>query len=129
MNREKLFTPFLYIVLIIVLLAPRLPSLGSFSTLDEPYWLSMGANFYYALGQREFQHTVYEYQPAVTTMWIVTAAMLVYFPEYRGMGQGYLDYNKGWLDPFLREHGKDPLELLRISRTIQILLIVALFLV
>jgi len=129
MNCKKLFTPFLYIVLIVILLAPRLPSLGSFSTLDEPYWLSMGANFYYALGQREFQNTVYEYQPAVTTMWIVTAAMLVYFPEYRGMGQGYLDYNKGWLDPFMREHGKDPLELLRIARTIQVLLIVALFLV
>jgi hypothetical protein len=128
-DRKKIIEPVLYIVLIIALLAPRLPSLGSFSTLDEPYWLSMGANFYYALGQREFQNTVYEYQPAVTTMWIVTAAMLVYFPEYRGMGQGYLDYNKGWLDPFLREHGKDPLELLEISRVIQVLVVAALFLI
>jgi hypothetical protein len=128
MSHKKLIEPALYIVLIITLLAPRLPSLGAFSTLDEPYWLSMGANFYYALGQREFQNTVYEYQPAVTTMWIITAAMLVYFPEYRGMGQGYLDYNKGWLDPFLLEHGKDPLKLLEISRVIQVLVIAALFL-
>jgi hypothetical protein len=129
MDRKKFIEPVLYFVLMVILLVPRLPSLGSFSTLDEPYWLSMGANFYYALGQREFQNTIYEYQPAVTTMWIVAAAMLVYFPEYRGMGQGYLDYNKGWLDPFLREHGKDPLELLIISRVIQVLVIVALFLV
>ena len=129
MDRKKLIEPVLYIVLIVALLAPRLPSLGSFSTLDEPYWLSMGANFYYALGQREFQNTVYEYQPAVTTMWIVTAAMLIYFPEYRGMGQGYLDYNKGFLDPFMIEHGKDPLELLKISRVIQVFVIVALFLI
>jgi 4-amino-4-deoxy-L-arabinose transferase-like glycosyltransferase len=129
MDRKKLIDPILIIVLIVALLAPRLPSLGSFSTLDEPYWLSMGANFYYALGQREFQNTVYEYQPAVTTMWIVTAAMLVYFPEYRGMGQGYLDYNKGGLDPFMLVHGKDPLKLLEISRVIQVLLITALFLV
>jgi len=129
MDRKKLIEPALYVVLIIALLAPRLPSLGSFSTLDEPYWLSMGANFYYALGQREFQNTVYEYQPAVTTMWIVTAAMLVYFPEYRGMGQGYLDYNKGGLDLFMIEHDKHPMELLIISRMIQILLITALFLI
>lgn len=128
MYHKKITKSVLYIILIITILVPRLPSLGAFATLDEPYWLSMGANFYYALGQREFQNTVYEYQPAVTTMWIVTAAMLVYFPEYRGMGQGYLDYNKGWLDPFMIEHGKDPLVLLHYARLIQIFVILGLFL-
>src|SRR5688500_16625801 len=91
----------IYIALLAAVLCPRLPALNSFATLDEPYWLSMGANFYYALGQREFQNTVYEYQPAVTTMWIVTAAMIAYFPEYRGLGQGYLEFEKGALDPFM----------------------------
>ncbi|MDD2922351.1 MAG: glycosyltransferase family 39 protein, partial [Anaerolineales bacterium] len=129
MDRKKFIEPILYLALIVALLAPRLPSLNSFVTLDEPYWLSMGANFYYALGQREFQNTVYEYQPAVTTMWIVTAAMLVYFPEYRGMGQGYLEFEKGALDPFLLAHGKDPLALFYIARLLQTFLIVALFLV
>jgi hypothetical protein len=128
MDRKKIAESVLYIALIVAILVPRLPSLGAFATLDEPYWLSMGANFYYALGQREFQNTVYEYQPAVTTMWIVAAAMLVYFPEYRGMGQGYLDYNKGWLDPFMIEHGKDPLVLLYDARLIQIFVILGLFL-
>jgi hypothetical protein len=118
----------LYIGMAVILLLPRLPGLDSFSTLDEPDWLTMGANFYYALGQREFQNTVYEYQPAVTTMWIVTAAMLVYFPQYRGLGQGYLDYEKDVLDPFLLEHGKDPLVLLHNARLIQVLLIAALLL-
>lgn len=117
-----------YVILIIALLAPRVLSLDSFVTLDEPYWLSMGANFYYALGQREFQNTVYEYQPAVTTMWIVTAAMLVYFPEYRGLGQGYLEFEKGALDPFMIEHGKDPLILLQVARLIQVVVILVLFL-
>jgi hypothetical protein len=129
MKFKKAIEPLIYLFLIVVILAPRLPALDSFSTLDEPYWLSMGANFYYALGQREFQNTVYEYQPAVTTMWVITAAMLIYFPEYRGMGQGYLDYNKGWLDPFLLEHGKDPLKLLEISRMVQVFVILILFLV
>lgn len=118
----------MYAGLAVILLLPRLPALDGFVTADEPYWLSMGANFYYALGQREFQNTIYEYQPAVTTMWIVTAAMLAYFPEYRGLGQGYLEFEKGLLDPFLLEHGRDPLILLRQARLIQVLLITALML-
>ena len=118
----------IYAGLALALLVPRLPGLDSFATGDEPYWLSMGANFYYALGQREFANTIYEYQPAVTTMWVVTAAMLVYYPEYRGLGQGYLEFEKGVLDPFLLEHGKDPLALLQDARLIQVLLIVALLL-
>ncbi len=128
MVRKKLVESFYYIVLIIAILSPRLPALDSFVTLDEPSWLSQGANFYYALGQREFQYTVYEYQPAVTTMWVISLAMLVYFPEYRGLGQGYLDYEKGRLDPFMLAHGKDPLVLLYDARLIQVFIILALFL-
>lgn len=129
MNSNKLFNILLYGGLIVAFLAPRLPALGTFSTADEPYWLSMGANFYYALGQRQFQNTVYEYQPAVTTMWIVTAALMIYFPQYRGLGQGYLEYEKGALDPFMLQHGKDPLILLRDARLLQVLLIAFLLLV
>ena len=117
-----------YIILLVALFVPRASALDSFATLDEPYWLSMGSNFYYALGQREFQNTVYEYQPAVTTMWIVTAAMLFYFPQYRSLGQGYLEFEKGALDPFMLEHGKSPLVLLRDARLIQVIVIVILFL-
>lgn len=120
---------FIYLLLIVLFLAPRLPKIGAFVTLDEPQWLSQGANFYYALGQREFDKTVYEYQPAVTTMWIITCAMLLYFPEYRGFGQGYLDYEKGLLDPFMIKHGYDPLVLLVYSRTLQVLVLLILFLV
>ena len=118
-----------YIFLILVFLAPRLPGIGSFVTLDEASWLSQGANFYYALGQREFENTVYEYQPAVTTMWIISAAMFLYFPEYRGFGQGYLDYEKGRLDPFMYQHGYDPLVLLEYARIIQLVVLLILSLV
>ncbi len=128
MNRKKTIEIAIYVVLIVAILAPRIPKLDSFVTLDEPSWLSQGANFYYALGQREFENTVYEYQPAVTTMWIISIAMLAYFPEYRGFGQGYLDYEKGRLDPFMYEHGMDPLVLLHIARLIQVFVILALFL-
>ncbi|MBI5946496.1 MAG: glycosyltransferase family 39 protein [Chloroflexi bacterium] len=126
MNRKK--DILIYAALIIAFLIPRIPKIDSFVTLDEPSWLSQGANFYYALGQREFQNTVYEYQPAVTTMWIISFAMLAYFPEYRGFGQGYLDYEKGKLDPFMIERGYDPLVLLEYSRLTQVFVLLALFL-
>ncbi|MEN9562154.1 MAG: hypothetical protein RIR73_398 [Chloroflexota bacterium] len=124
-NRNEIL---IYISLIVVFLAPRLPGIDSFVTLDEPSWLSQGANFYYALGQREFENTVYEYQPAVTTMSIITFAMILYFPEYRGLGQGYLDYEKGRLDPFMYGAGYDPLILLTYSRIIQVFILLVLFL-
>ncbi len=129
MNRSKTADIAIYLVLIVLFLAPRLAGIGDFVTLDEPSWLSQGANYYYALGQREFENTVYEYQPAVTTMTIISAAMLLYFPEYRGFGQGYLDYEKGRLDPFMVSHDKDPLTLLIYSRVIQVFVLLVLFLI
>ncbi|MBI5951530.1 MAG: glycosyltransferase family 39 protein [Chloroflexi bacterium] len=113
-------------LLLILTLAPRLSSLDSFVTLDEPFWLSVGANYYYALGQRELENTVYEYHPAVTTMSLITAAFLVDFPDYRGFGQGYFDVDKEKFDPFLIEHGHDPMYLLYLARLFQVALI-ALF--
>ena len=115
---------FLTLLLLAVVITPRLPGLASFVTLDEPFWLSVGGNYYYAISHREFQNTAYEYHPAVTTMTIVTAAFLVYFPDYRGYGQGYFDVDKEKFDPFLVEHGIDPMHLLYISRLIQVAVIV-----
>ena len=114
----------LALLLLAVVITPRLPGLASFVTLDEPFWLSVGGNYYYALGQREFQNTVFEYHPAVTTMTFVTAAFLSYFPEYRGLGQGYFDVDKEKFDPFLIAHGKDPMHLLVLSRLFQVAVIV-----
>jgi hypothetical protein len=100
--------------------------LDSFVAIDEPAWLTRGANFSYALGQREFQNTIYEYHPAVTTMWYVAVATLLYFPEYRGLGQGYFDVDKEKFDPFLLAHGKSPIHLLYLSRLFQVA-VIALF--
>lgn len=114
--------------LIVLIAVPRVVGIGLFATIDEPYWLTAGSDFYYALGQRAFQNTFYDYHPAVTTMWIVTAAMLVYFPQYRGLGQGYFDVYKDSLDRFLLAHGRTPLGLLVDARIIQTILIVVLLL-
>jgi hypothetical protein len=120
----------LILTLLAISAAPRLPGLGRFTTLDEPFWLRQSANFYYALGQRDFANTIYEYHPAVTTMWIIAAGFLLYFPEYRALEQGYL--KPGKFELFLPQHGKDQLELLIVSRAVQVaivlLLLVAVYL-
>ena len=122
MSRQRVVL--LTVLLVIISAVPRLVGLGDFTSLDEPFWLRQSANFYYALGQRDFANTIYEYHPAVTTMWVVTAGMLLYFPEYRALDEGYL--KPGKFDLFLPEHGKDPLQLLIFSRAVQVLVVIVL---
>ncbi len=55
---------------------------------------------------------------------MVTAAMLSYFPEYRGLGQGYMIKYRQFED-ILTAHGKRPLELLWRSRLIAVLVVSA----
>ncbi len=117
------------LIVICALVIPRLVDLNVFTAADEPFWLVVGANYYYAITHREFENTIYEYHPAVTTMWIVTAAMLIYFPEYRGLMNGYFQQEKTSFDTYLAEQGKDPLDLLWWSRLLQTLLNVGLWLV
>ncbi|MBK7449656.1 MAG: hypothetical protein IPJ47_09600 [Anaerolineales bacterium] len=66
-----------------------------------------------------FQDTYFDYHPGVTNTWIISTAMQVYFPEYRGFGQGYFDQRKPFFEEFMRENGKETLNLVRISRYIQ----------
>ena len=119
---------FLIAVLVIAsMILPRAVNLTKFTAADEPFWLVVGANYYYALTHGELENTVYEYHPAVTTMWLGTAAMLAYFPEYRGLMDGYFQQEKTSFDAYLIEHGKDPLALLWWARFFQLLLNVFLF--
>ncbi|MDP1544955.1 MAG: glycosyltransferase family 39 protein [Anaerolineales bacterium] len=95
-------------------------------TIDEPWWVISGSNYYYALTHRDFSNTIYDYHPAVTTTWVVTAGMLSYFPQYRAYGQGYFDVRKPHFEEFLRENGKEALTLVRNSRLFQSLIILGM---
>jgi hypothetical protein len=118
---KKTYFLCLVLLLIAIFAIPRVVGLDKFVSLDESYWIREGANFYYALGQRQFENTVFEYNPAITDIWCVTGGMLIYFPKYRGLGQGYL--NKGRFDLFLPKYGKSDLGLLFYSRLVKVLLI------
>jgi hypothetical protein len=110
----------MYILLLLVLIIPSwVINNDRVVNVDEPRWVIRGANFYYALANREFENTYYEYHPGVTNMWIVATAMNFYFPEYRGLGQGYFDPLKPKFEEFMRKHDKDVMILVRNSRFIQ----------
>jgi 4-amino-4-deoxy-L-arabinose transferase-like glycosyltransferase len=125
---QKIKLPlWLSILLLLTLIVPsHLVGLDKFATIDEPWWVISGSNYYYALTHRDFANTIYDYHPAVTTTWVVTAGMLTVFPEYRGFGQGYFDVRKPNYDDFLKEHDVRTLDVLRNSRIIQSVLLIAL---
>lgn len=106
-----------------LLAAPRLADLDHFVTSDEPYWLTLSANFYYALGQRDFAATFQREHPAVTTLWAGTAGFLWRFPEYRGTGTGMIVAEKH--EQVFKDLGRDPLELLAAGRLFVVLGITA----
>ncbi|HEY5902266.1 MAG TPA: glycosyltransferase family 39 protein, partial [Anaerolineales bacterium] len=117
----------LYALILLALVAPpHLLGLDRFATIDEPWWVISGSNFYYAITHGDFANTIYDYHPAVTTTWVVTGGMLATFPQYRGFGQGYFDVRKPNFDEFMQQHGKETRDLLRNSRLIQSLLLIGL---
>lgn len=114
-------------ILLLVLIVPsHIIGIDKFVTFDEPWWVISGSNYYYALTHGDFENMIYDYHPAVTTTWVVTAGMLSYFPEYRGFGQGYFDVRKPLFENFIRDHGKETIDLVRYARLIQTALLTAL---
>lgn len=112
--------------LLVLIVPSHIIGIDKVVTIDEPWWVISGSNYYYALTHGDFENTLYDYHPAVTTTWIVTAGMLSYFPEYRGFGQGYFDVRKPKFEEFMRAHGKEAIDLVRNSRLIQTILLIAL---
>ncbi len=126
MNKNK-WNIWLTILVLLAVIAPsHIMDIDRPVTVDEPWWVISGSNYYYALTHGDFANTLYDYHPAVTTTWIVTAGMLSYFPEYRGFGQGYFDVRKPKFEEFLHKNRKEAIDLVRNSRMIQTVLLLAL---
>jgi len=108
------------IVIILAIWLPRGLALNRFVTPDEPLWLYRSANFYFALGQRDFASTFQKEHPGVTIMWAGTLGFLIRFPEYRGSGLGQIE-----MDQFhyhMNNLAKvPPIELLTASRMFMVL--------
>lgn len=78
-------------VVLVAIFLPRVLALGHFVSPDENLWLYRSANFYYAIGQRDFAATYQKEHPGVTVMWAGTAAFLIRYPGYRGSGLGQVE--------------------------------------
>ena len=100
---------------------PRAFALDRFVATDEVVWLWRSANFYYALGQRDFGDTYLSTHPGVVTMWVETAAFMLDFPEYRGLGQGMLN-KYALFEALAKSKGVDPHDILVTSRELTVLL-------
>jgi len=112
-------TKFQLALLLLLLILPSWTiNIARVINVDEPRWMVRGSNFYYAVTHGEFENTIYEYHPGVTNMWVIGTAMHLYFPEYRGFGNGYFDPLKSKFEEFMREQGKSVIELVKISRFI-----------
>ena len=100
---------------------PRAFTLDKFVATDEVVWLWRSANFYYALGQRDFDATYMTKSPGVVTMWVETAAFLLDFPEYRGFGQGMLN-KYALFEALSKSKGVEPHDILVTSRKLTVIL-------
>jgi len=107
------------ILLLAITFPSRIIHIDRVINIDEPFWVISSSNFYYAITHKNFEDTYFEYHPGVTNMWIISTALFFYFPEYRVYEQGFFDTRKPKYEEFMRSHGKEAIELVRISRYIQ----------
>jgi hypothetical protein len=114
--------------LIIAIILPRGLDLTRYTTIDEGLWLYRSANFYYALGQREFEYTHQSEHPGVTTMWAGTLGFLTEYPEYRGLGHEHYMVNGIEFIKFLQKTEKTAIDLLSAGRKFVVLGTTALLL-
>ncbi len=123
---SKLRSTLPYIVVFVALLLPRIFELDKFMATDEVAWFFRSANFYYALGQRDFASTNFGLSIAVFTMWLNTLAFLLKFPAYRGLGQGYLNiFDREW-DQIFSENNISELSVLVTGRVFMVIALVIL---
>lgn len=116
-KKRYLFLASLLVFLAVLL--PRIFELDKFATIDEPEWVYQGGNFYYALGQRDFAETHRRSHPGVTAMWAGAISFLIEFPEYRGLGQGYIP--TGRMGAFLDSYEIKSIDLLETARVFIVL--------
>ena len=122
MFRKAVYSIPIFIIIALALLVPRLVGIDKFTTGDEPAWLIFSHNYLHAIDIGEFEQTAYEYHPAVTTLWSITAGILSYFPGYIHIKHGYIE--KFWeLDDIYAAYKKSLAIVLYRSRMINVAIV------
>ncbi|MFN2199583.1 MAG: ArnT family glycosyltransferase [Caldilineaceae bacterium] len=102
---------------------PRGFALDRFVTADEHAWLARSGNFYRALSLGDFASTFQRHHPGVTTTWAGLAGFMAKYPAYAKDAPGYFGWLTEEIEPFLRGHGHNPVDLLAAGRTFVVLAI------
>ena len=111
-------------VLVLALWVPRGLALDRFVTVDEPKWLARSGNFYLALANGDLEGTFTREHPGVTVTWAGLIGFLWRYPAYAGETPGRLT-ESGEIAEVLKEHGKQPIEVLEAGRIVIVLAITA----
>ena len=104
---------------------PRGLALDHFVTADEHAWLARSGNFYRALTLGDFAATFQRHHPGVTTTWAGFAGFLTTYPAYAREAPAYYGWLTEEIEPFLRDQGYDPIDLLAAGRGFVVLAITA----
>jgi hypothetical protein len=104
-----------------VIWLPRAFGLDRFATPDEAAWVGRSAAFYTALKHRQFAETVQQKHPGVTITWAGTMAYLLHYPGLASEATPEIRKNWRFVEPFLREHGLEPLTVLATARACMVL--------
>jgi hypothetical protein len=109
-------------VLVLAIWAPRGLALDRFVTVDEPKWLARSGNFYLALSNGDLEGTFTREHPGVTVTWAGLIGFLWRYPAYPGETPGRLT-ESGEIADVLKEHNKQPIEVLEAGRIVMVLAI------
>lgn len=109
------------IFLLGVILAVRAPGLNQFVTPDEAAWVGRSASFYYALAHRNYADTFQHSHPGVTATWAGTLAYRWRYPALAWEATPRILKNWMKVEPFLRDQGQEPLEILAIARLFMVI--------
>jgi hypothetical protein len=96
---------------------PRTLALDRFVTADEPKWLARSGNFYLALSKRDWAGTFTREHPGVTITWLGMLGYLWRYPHYIEEAPGRLT-DASQIELVLRQHGRQPMELLWAGRVL-----------
>ncbi len=109
-------------LLFLLVWLPRGLALDRFVTADEPKWLARSGNFYLALTQKDWANTFTREHPGVTVTWLGMFGYLWRYPNYIHDAPGRLT-DSTQIEQVLRQHGKQPMDLLEAGRILIVLAI------
>ncbi|MEJ2305046.1 MAG: phospholipid carrier-dependent glycosyltransferase [Anaerolineales bacterium] len=112
----------IFAILILAIWLPRGLALDRFVTVDEPKWLARSGNFYLALVQGNLADTFTREHPGVTVTWAGMIGLLWHYPDYVQDAPGQLT-DSSQIEPVIRDHGKQPLQVLAAGRVVMVILV------